>query len=346
MNYRDEAPAVILDFLVYHETIKAHSQKTVDEYFLDLRNFFRFMKLDRELVSADTPMSEIPIKDIDLAFVGSVTMNDIYKYLSYLARDREKHYNQQNSDKGIMASSRARKISTLKSFYGYLTNKTKKLTKNPLADLDSPKFMKTLPRYLSLDESKKLLESVEGNNAERDYCIITLFLNCGLRISELIGLNITDIKDDALRVLGKGNKERIIYLNDSCISAINDYLLIRRSIATAEKNALFLSSRRTRISKSTVHHLVKTRLLEAGLDSSKYSAHKLRHTAATLMLHNGVDVRTLQELLGHEHLNTTQIYTHVENEQLRAAAQMSPLSELTRGDGSKKNTDDEDPPAD
>jgi site-specific recombinase XerD len=206
-------------------------------------------------------------------------------------------------------------------------------------DLDSPKTVKTLPRYLSLSESTQLLSSVDGANKERDFCILTLFLNCGLRISELAGIDLTDIRADSLRVLGKGNKERIVFLNDACADALNEYLLIRRSVAAVDKRALFLSSRRTRISKSTIHSLVKNHLLRAGLDSSKYSAHKLRHTAATLMLRNGVDVRTLQELLGHEHLNTTQIYTHVESDSLREAAQRSPLSGFKKS-GKRPNQDD------
>lgn len=328
MDYRIEAPEIIRDFLIYHETIKGHSKKTTDEYFLDLRTLFRFLKLTKGFVPDDTPMDEISIKDIDLAFVKNVALSDIYDYLSYLARDRAKNSNSKQTKYGLTATTRARKIATIRSYFSYLTVKTKQLEKNPVADLDSPKTKKTLPRYLSLEESTKLLSSVDGSHKERDYCIITLFLNCGLRISELAGLDVADIRADSLRVLGKGNKERIVYLNDACAEAINDYLLVRRDIKSLDKRAMFLSARRTRISKSTIHSLVKNHLTSAGLDSSKYSSHKLRHTAATLMLRNGVDVRTLQELLGHEHLNTTQIYTHVESDSLREAAQLSPLSHL------------------
>ena len=204
--------------------------------------------------------------------------------------------------------------------------------------------MKSLPRYLSLSESERLLDSVDGKNRERDYCILTIFLNCGLRISELVGLNLSDVRADHLRVLGKGNKERVVYINDAVAEAINDYLQVRKTVAPLNKNALFLSSRRERISKSTVHALVKKHLGEAGIDETKYSAHKLRHTAATLMLHSGVDVRTLQELLGHEHLNTTEIYTHVENEGLREAAMLSPLSGHKKP--SKSTNRNEDTPED
>lgn len=327
MDYRYESPEIIRKFLMYHETIKGHSKKTVDEYFLDLRTFFRYLKISRGLVSRDTAFDEISIMDVDLEFIKSVTLSDIYDFLSFLSRDREKHPGSRHAEYGLNAASRARKIATIRSFYKYLYAKEKLIEENPVKDLDSPKLIKSLPRYLTLEESVRLLSSVDGKNRERDYCILTLFLNCGLRISELVGLDISSVSEDSLRVLGKGGKERIVFLNDACIGAINDYLAVRNQVS-ANTPALFISSRRERISKSTVHDLVKKHLAAAGIDSTKYSAHKLRHTAATLMLQNGVDVRTLQELLGHEHLNTTQIYTHVESESLRDAARRSPLSEF------------------
>lgn len=327
MDYRRESPEILRKFLVYHETIKGHSKKTVDEYFLDMRTFFRFLKMSRGLVARNADFEEISIMDIDLDFVRSVTLSDVYDYLSFLSRDRAKHANSDQTEYGLSAASRARKIATIRSYYKYLYVKEKLIDENPVKDLDSPKLLKSLPRYLSLDESVQLLTSVDGKNRERDYCILTLFLNCGLRISELVGLNVSDIHGDSLRVLGKGNKERVVFLNSACLDAIKEYLKVRQE-TPANTPALFISSRRERISKSTVHNLVKKHLDAAGIDSTKYSAHKLRHTAATLMLQNGVDVRTLQELLGHEHLNTTQIYTHVENENLRDAAQRSPLADI------------------
>ena len=330
MDYRNDSPEILREFLFYHETIKGHSQKTVDEYFLDLRTFFRFLKLRRKLVPADTPYDEIAIMDVDVEFVKKVTISDVYEYLTFLSRDRPKHANSKNTAYGLSAGSRARKIATIRSYYKYLTLKAKKLDENPVADLDSPRLRKTLPRYLTVDESLRLLDNVGGKNQERDFCILTIFLNCGLRISELAGLDISDIRADSLRVLGKGNKERIVYLNDACAEAINGYLTIRKGVTGADKRAFFLSGRKERISTSTIHSLVKKHLLAAGLDSTKYSSHKLRHTAATMMLKSGVDVRTLQELLGHEHLNTTQIYTHVESSSLRDAAMRSPLSGYTK----------------
>jgi len=328
MNYND-APEILRNFLVYHETIKAHSKNTVDEYYLDLRTFFRYLKVIRGTVPHGTDLGEISIKDVDVSFVASVTLTEIYDYLAFLSREREKSHTSKSKEYGLTPSTRARKIATIKSFYKYLTHKVKLISENPVQYLDAPKVPKSLPKYLTLDESQRLLNAIESRNKQRDYCIICLFLNCGLRISEIVGLNLSDIRQDHLRILGKGNKERVVYLNDSTAAAINDYLLIRKNIDAIDKSALFLSTRRKRMSREAVHDMVKKSLLRAGLDSEKYSAHKLRHTAATLMLQNGVDVRTLQELLGHEHLNTTQIYTHVGNSELKIAAQANPLGKYS-----------------
>lgn len=327
-DYRTEAPPILREFLTYHETIQGHSKKTVDEYFLDLRTFFRYIKIEKGRVPRATPLNEISISDVDLELIKSVTLLDIYAYLSFLSRDRKKNAKDPSSGYGLAAPSRARKVATIRSFYKYLVNKAKLLEDNPIQELDSPKIRQSLPRYLTLDESIQLLESIDGENAERDYCIITLFLNCGLRISELVGLNLSDVRGDRLRVLGKGNKERVVYLNTACQTAIEDWLEVRTQSGAADPYALFISRRHTRITKDGVHYMLKQRFTAAGLDSSKYSAHKLRHTAATLMLQNGVDVRTLQEVLGHEHLNTTQIYTHVDSDALRGAAQSNPLGDV------------------
>jgi site-specific recombinase XerD len=337
MDYRGDAPQILRDFLTYHETIKAHSQKTVDEYYLDLRTFFRFLKIERGLVPRASDIEEVPINDVDLNFVASVTLAEVYDYLSYLSRDRVRNQRSHQAEYGLSAATRARKIATIRSFYKYLTVKAKLLEVNPVQDLDSPRIPKSLPKYLTLEESQRLLSAIDGKNKERDYCIICIFLNCGLRISEIVGLNLSDIRSDHLRVIGKGSKERVVYLNESTAQAINDYLLVRAGIEAEDKNALFLSNRRTRMSRETVHSMVKKSLLKAGLDAEKYSAHKLRHTAATLMLQNGVDVRTLQELLGHDHLNTTQIYTHVDNTELRMAADANPLGKFAPGDNGDKD---------
>lgn len=318
MDYREFASPMLCDFLAYHESVKGHSNLTVDEYCLDLRSFFRYMKRLKRVVPWNTPEAEISIDDVDASFLGTISLSDVYSYLTYL-----------NREKGLNESSRARKISAIRSLYKYLTVKTHQLSENPVQDLDSPKLRKSLPRYLSLEESIRLLHSVRGKNQARDYCILVLFLNCGLRISELVNLNVSDIHSNTLRILGKGNKERILYLNDSCIEALENYFVVRNGMTLIEPEALFVSNQRKRISKSAVHLLVKNAIASAGLDPALYSAHKLRHTAATLMLQNGVDVRTLQEVLGHDHLNTTQIYTHVSSENLADAAAMNPLAHVT-----------------
>jgi len=329
MDISSETPEILRSFLTYHESIKGHSAKTVQEYFLDLRTFFRFIQRERGRVPADTDFNEISIADVDLTLIRSITLSDVYQFLDYLSRERPKTKSPE-TDYGLNAASRARKVATIRSFFKYLTVKAKLLEENPLRDLDSPKARRTLPRYLSLDESVALLDAVKGEFSQRDYCILTLFLNCGLRISELIGLNLSDIRSDQLRVIGKGNKERIVYLNDACTAALRDYLSARKTPKPGAKSALFISRNGNRISRTAVHSLVKKHLYRSGLDSSQYSSHKLRHTAATLMLQNGVDVRTLQEVLGHDHLNTTQIYTHVESTELQVAAKANPLSKVKR----------------
>lgn len=341
MDYRTESPQILRDFLVYHETIQNHSHKTVDEYFLDLRNFFRYLKLHRGCVPDGTDFDFIPILDVDLEFVASVTLTDVYSYMGYLSRDRAVHPGSESTTYGLGAAAKARKIAAIRSFYKYLTSKAKLLDENPVRDLDSPKLKKSLPHYLDLDESIELLDAVDGKNASRDYCILTLFLNCGLRISELVALNVTDVRDNQLRVLGKGNKERILFLNEACQTALQDWLTERSMLSLVDQTALFVTlQNRRRISRAAVHKLVKKHISAAGLDATQYSSHKLRHTAATLMLQNGVDVRTLQEVLGHDHLNTTQIYTHVDNDALRTAARSNPLAKVKKaGKTSEKSAE-------
>lgn len=311
-----DAPAVMADFLNYMETIKGKSQNTVKEYFYDLRTFFRFIKVHKGLVNPDAEFDKIDISDVDIDLIKAITLSDLYMFMSYVSRERDNH-----------ARSRARKVACLKSFFNYLYLKAKLIGNNPAKELDSPKIMKQLPRYLNIDESKQLLSSVDGKFKERDYAILTLFLNCGLRLSELVNINLNKIKNDTLTVVGKGNKERTIYLNEACIKAINNYLKVRPVDGVRDKNALFLSERKRRISNKTVQHLVKKYLMKSGLDAEKYSTHKLRHTAATLMYKYGnVDIRALQEILGHESISTTEIYTHVDSQQLRKAVESNPLA--------------------
>ncbi|HOM01746.1 MAG TPA: tyrosine recombinase XerC [Acetivibrio sp.] len=314
--YYDEAPAVIKDFLSYMETIRGKSKNTIHEYYYDLRLFFRFMKIHMGLEDARKDFEKIDIKDMDIELIRKITLSDIYSFMSFLSRERD------NS-----SCSRARKVASIRSFFNYLTNKAKLLEQNPAAELESPKIMKRLPKYLNIEESKRLLGSVDGEHKERDFAIITLFLNCGLRLSELVNINLSNIKNDVLTVVGKGDKERTIYLNAACIKAIEAYLKVRPVEGVKDKNALFLSSRKQRISNKTVQHIVKKYIKAAGLDPERYSTHKLRHTAATLMYkHGNVDIRALQEILGHESIATTEIYTHVDSKQLKNALESNPLS--------------------
>lgn len=326
-KYRD-CPQILRDFLTYHENIKGQSPRTISEYYLDLRMFLRFIKLMRNDMPIQTQLEDIDIKDIDLNFIREITTSDVFDFLSYLANDRIANPNSPAPDYGIETSARARKLSAIKSFYKYLTVRTKQLTDNPVADLEYPKLRKSLPKYLTMSQSAALLQSVSGQNAKRDYAILMLFLNCGIRRSELVGLNLTDVYEDRIRVVGKGNKERIVYFGSSCRKAIDAYLVERHKKVLTDNRALFGSRDGNRISVTAVHRLVKKALLQAGLDSTQFSAHKLRHTAATMMLSGGVDVKTVQEVLGHENLNTTQIYTHIENTELKLAAEANPLSKL------------------
>ena len=334
MQRYHDCPQILRDFLIYHETIKGQSPRTISEYYLDLRMFFRFMKLMRNDMPIHTRLDEIDIRDVDLEFIRTITTSDIFDFLSYLANDRTPNPDSPSPDYGISPAARARKLSALKSFYKYLTVRTKQLTENPVADLEYPKLRKSLPKYLTMEQSSALLQAVSGPNEKRDYAILMLFLNCGIRRSELVGLNLTDVYEDRIRVIGKGNKERIVYFGTACRRAIDAYLPERNKKVLTDNRALFGSRDGNRISVTAVHRLVKKALLQAGLDANQFSAHKLRHTAATMMLSGGVDVKTVQEVLGHENLNTTQIYTHIENTELKIAAEANPLSKL---DFSKKD---------
>ena len=332
MQKYTDCPQILREFLTYHETIKGQSPKTISEYYLDLRMFLRFLKLMRCEMPIQTRLEDIPIRDVDLAFLREVTTSEIFDFLSYLANDRIANPDSPAPDQGISASSRARKLSAIKSFYKYLTVRTKQLQENPVADLEYPKLRKSLPKYLTMEQSAALLRSVSGQNQVRDYAILMLFLNCGIRRSELVGLNITDVYEDRIRVVGKGNKERFVYFGTPCRKAIDAYMVERKEKFLTDNRALFGSRNGNRISVTAVHRLVEKALKQAGLDSTQFSAHKLRHTAATMMLSGGVDVKTVQEVLGHENLNTTQIYTHIENTELKIAAQANPLSKLDFSD--------------
>ena len=318
VDFRDESFPILKEYLTYQGTVRQKSKKTVSEYFLDLRMFFRYLKLYYKIVPKDTEFEEIDIKDIDIDFLKRITLNDAYEFMSYLYNDRE-----------LNASSRARKCSSLKGFFKYITKKKHYLSSDPVEELELPKKKKALPKYLTLEQSIELLNAVEGAYKERDYAIITLFLNCGMRLSELVGINMNDImENNMLRIFGKGRKERIVYLNEACNHALQEYLKVRPENAE-DKNALFISKRNKRISKETVQFMVYKYIDKIGLGEQGYSVHKLRHTAATLMYqHGNVDIRVLKDVLGHEHLDTTEIYTHLSSKQVQNAINANPLANL------------------
>lgn len=309
-------PSLVYKYINYLSGIKGKSDLTVLEYASDLRMFFRFIMRFRMLCDKSVPFDEINISLLSDDVICDVTLDEAYAFLTYCRKERKNDNN-----------ARARKAVAIKRFYRYL-EVNGYINVNKIAFLESPQVKKSLPKYLSLEQSLKLLDSVDGKNKERDYCMLTLFLNCGLRLSELIGINISHIRDDnTLIVIGKGNKERTVYLNESCLSAIEQYLAVRPKDGVVDRDALFISNRKTRISKQMVQKTVEGYLKKCGLDGMGFSTHKLRHTAATLMYQYGnVDPLQLKEILGHENLSTTEIYTHVHNEQLKQAVDSNPLN--------------------
>ena len=320
-----DAPDILMEFLEYHSTVRGHSDQTIAAYYLDLKILFRILKRRRKLVDPSVPFSEIDITDIDLDFIKKIKIEELYRYQSFSPEMMQ-------SSSALSAASRCRRTSSVKSFFQYLTVKRHLLDYNVCQELDMPKRQASLPRYLEESECEALLNACDGPYGLRDYCILMILLCCGLRVSELVSLNLTDIYEDHLRVIGKGNKERVVFFAEGCREAIDDYLSIRNTekIAPEDRNALFISGDNRRISVRGVQKMLDKKLKLAGLDASRYSPHKLRHTAATLMLKNGVDTRALQEVLGHSNLNTTQIYTHLDNSALREAAMANPIGRKTK----------------
>lgn len=305
------------------ETIKGRSAKTVESYYIDLRLFLRYIKAIRTDKKLLENMQQISIADVSQEMICSVRLSDVYEFLNFTLDSRANN-----------AKTRARKVSSLRSFYRYLTTKTDVLKDNPVKDLEVPAVKKSLPKYLDLEQSIELLTHVDTKFTERDFCILTLFLNCGMRVSELCGIRLQDINPTTkqLRLLGKGNKERIIYINEACLDSINAYLEVRKpSAKAAYKNHLFLSQNGEQLTTRRVEQIVSDCLKKAGLDGKGFSPHKLRHTAATLMYqHGNVDIRVLKEILGHENLATTEIYTHVGDQQMQDAALNSPLANVRK----------------
>ncbi len=324
-----EFSPIVQEFISYKSAIQGCSQKTVEEYLFDLRTFFRYLLArERGIDPNSEDFYQLDVRVFDLERIGRIRTEEIYDFLFYANRER-----------GNRWSARARKLSALRALYKYLVNRRHYLPNNPTADIDSPKPQKSLPKVLSLEEALALLTSVEedkeSKNRVRDYAILTLFLNCGMRVSELVGINLVDVDSElrSIRVTGKGAKERIVYLNDACKSALGTYLTERRGMSSGKlnSNALFISRLEQRMSVKTVQAMVYKYLDRAGLSAKRYSVHKLRHTAATLMYQSGnVDVRVLKDILGHEQLNTTQIYTHIGNRDIESAMTQNPLAKIKK----------------
>jgi site-specific recombinase XerD len=313
----NDCPKEIRDFLFYMLTIKGRSARTVEAYYIDLRTFFRYILSVKDSRFFKKPLEDIDILDMSFSVVSGITLSDVYSFLNHAV-----------SDRGNNAKTRSRKVSSIRVFFKYLTATAALMEQNPVKDLEMPSVRKSLPKYLTLEESIELLAKIATKYPERDYCIVTLLINCGMRLSELVGINIEDIRDNTIKLLGKGNKERIIYLNGACIHALEQYIRIRAAVTTVkDKGALLLSRNGRRLTPRRVEQIVEECLSFAGLSGKGYSPHKLRHTAATLMYqHGNVDIRVLKELLGHANLATTEIYTHVSSTQLEQAADRSPLA--------------------
>ncbi len=321
----EDLPDYCRNYLSYLETIQNRSKQTVNEYYYDLRMFLRFLKVSK--FKAKEEFDQIKVDDISVNVLEELSLSDFYDYMTFLSRTRN-----------ASAKTRARKVASIRSFYKYLFSKAKLISSNPSLELETPKLKKALPRYLNLEESKSLLDNVQGKHEKRDFAMLTILLNCGIRISELVGINLSDYRDDTIKIFGKGNKERTIYLNEATQNAINEYLQVRPNNKAIDRNAMFISDRYTRISRKTVHVIVKKQLNNAGIDMDQYSAHKLRHTAATLMYkHGNVDIRALQRILGHESIATTEIYTHLDDSQLRNATKSNPLAQYTKKEKNNQN---------
>jgi site-specific recombinase XerD len=317
--HKRDVPISVDNFLIYLRTIRGKSTNTIQAYQKDLKVFFKFMMVWKGEVNEDIDFDDVNIKNIQIEFISQITLQDIHRFLYYV---------EENRNNGSHA--RSRKVATLRSFFNYLFNIENCIPINPTLKLESPGRVKRHPVYLSLDESRTLLNSLnkDRKNYARDYCILTLFLNCGMRLSELCKIRISKIKGDTLVILGKGNKERTVYLNQACLYSINRYLEMRSDAKVLKeyKDYLFLSTHNRPIDQRTVEKMVKNKIIKANIiNGEKYTPHKLRHTAATLLYKSNVDIRKIQTILGHSSISTTEIYTHLEDDAIREAVNLNPI---------------------
>ena len=320
-------PEFLNEYLIHIKIVQLLAQRTIEEYYTDIRLFLRY--IHESNLNTGKDIEDIDISDMTVDELRKISVSDIYNFIFYTSDER------QNKDRA-----RYRKISSLRNFFRYLEKVAHIIKENPTKDLDVPVPRTSLPKFLSLNESMRLLEAADTADSKRDYCIITLFLNCGMRLSELVGINISDIDfyENRLKVLGKRSKERMVYLNDACVDALQKYLAIRRNNPKAtDEPALFISNQNRRISKRRVQQIVEDMIQKAELGGKGITTHKLRHTAATLMYQYGdADVLTLRELLGHASISTTEIYTHLNDENVRNAIESNPLSKIKSDDSENK----------
>lgn len=300
--YKEESPPVLYEFISYLDVERGYSNMTIYNYFIELRMFFRYMKCEKEHIPLDS-WETVDITSINLPFIQACTRQDIVGFLSWVTLE-----------KGNSGSARNRKLAVLKSFYHFLMVMDYSSDK-VMMQIFSTKTPKTLPKYLEEESIEALLSAINGIFWIRDTAIILLMLSAGLRVSEVASLNLASIKADSVSVLGKGNKERQVYLSQSTQESLEEYLAVRPPL---EEPALFLSQRNRRLTVRSIQASTQKYLKKIGKDD--YSCHHLRHTAATQLMKQEVNLREIQEILGHESIQTTSIYTHVSNEDLRQVA--------------------------
>ncbi|MCQ2465167.1 MAG: tyrosine-type recombinase/integrase [Oscillospiraceae bacterium] len=320
-----ECPDFLNDYIFYLRIVRGRAETTVNEYFLNIRLFLRYILMTKQ--NLNQPLESVKIKDFPAELLKEITLRDVYDFEYFLAEER-----------GNKPAARARKTAALKSFFHYLHKRANLIDHNPADDVEMPSVKRALPKFLTLEESLRLLSSDSFENPERDFCIVTLFLNCGMRLNELVSINLDDIDFEERKLLlkGKGSKQRIIYINDACISAIKTYLNSRKN-PPEEPNALFLSRKKRRISRRRVEQIIEKLLDETGLGNRGISPHKLRHTAATLMYqHGNVDTLVIKEVLGHASIATTEIYTHLSDDLKQSAAENIPIAKMKRSPAQKK----------
>lgn len=320
LSYPDCPP--LLDRYIKHSiAISNKAKRTVNSYVVDILLFLRFYARLSGKVAENTNLKDIKVKTMTDAEICAVTADDIFSFLYFLADDRK------NSP-----GTRKHKLSSLHSFYNYILLVEKAIDKNPVNYVERPstKGLATRPpKFLELDQSKALLKTIDGQFQERDYCMILLFLTCGMRLSELTRINLKDFSDKTLKIVGKGNKPRTVPLNQMCLEAIADYRAIRDGLPNlVDKDAMFVSKRTgKRIGNRQVEKIVTKYIAESGLQATGCTTHSLRHSAATMYYRAGVDLQQIARILGHSSTKVTEIYTHIDESSLAEIIDNSPLAD-------------------